>query len=661
MDRYGSELFDTALEALPNDQEAATTAVGDYILLYRAKANLMAKQYKEALSQFRLLESRYPDSPLVRDAVLGQCQALLELNEPNPVLAVLGSHKSETSSEALYYQAKALDLAGEKEKAVALYLQIYSRYPESKYSEPTERSLVISGSLKGALNYDARLQRAGNLLKADNVRSARILLLALGRVNAPDSRSSQKRSVLMADVEYRLGKASVALSHLRNVTDADPELHARAIYLEGACSRKLDREQALIALRDKALKLYPLSADTETLCFSVATYYDVNYEPAKAREAYRILYKAFPKGRRAESALWKLCLFSYFEKQYSEAILGFWNYLLAYPDPLSASSALYWMGRCYEKLGDFQKAKYVYGKARELANDSYYGQRARAAEASMPKGANGASPVSGLDFQQVVATCDKIQLPPVQLPEPGEGGLRVIERVSQLVSAGLSDLALSELRYGIRRYPQDGDALCYIMARIYMSKDDLDGAIASLRRAFPDYNGRPNEDLPEEVWDLLFPVRHWGVISAQAAKTGLDPALILGVIRQESAFEVRARSKANARGLMQILPSTGRMLARQARVTHYSVNKLYQAETNIILGTRHLASLLQQYGKAELALAAYNAGDTRVDLWLNKFGDADMAEFVERIPFSETRGYIRQVLTNRIRYAQRTSSAAADN
>ena len=180
--------------------------------------------------------------------------------------------------------------------------------------------------------------------------------------------------------------------------------------------------------------------------------------------------------------------------------------------------------------------------------------------------------------------------------------------------------------------------LYYIMARIYVSKQDYDAAIACLRKTFPDYNARPVASLPIEIWNILFPVRHWETISQQADKLKIDSNLVLAVIRQESAFNEKARSKANARGLMQILPSTGRKLAPHARITRYNARKLYQAETNIVLGTRYLASLLQQYGKSELALAAYNAGDSRVDRWMKAWGNLDMAEFVEQIPFSETRG-----------------------
>jgi soluble lytic murein transglycosylase len=108
---------------------------------------------------------------------------------------------------------------------------------------------------------------------------------------------------------------------------------------------------------------------------------------------------------------------------------------------------------------------------------------------------------------------------------------------------------------------------------------------------------------------------------------------------------------------MQLLPSTAAPLARKAGIRRYSTRKLYEPETNIALGTSHLGSLLRRYGKVELALAAYNAGGTRVDRWLKEFGQDDMAAFVERIPFSETRGYIKQVMSNRAIYSLLLSSA----
>jgi soluble lytic murein transglycosylase len=661
VDAYLNKRYDSALDLLPGEQEEKATSVADYILLYRAKTNLMMERDQEALEGFRLLEKRYPESPLLQDALSGQCLALLKMQDAPSALSVLNNPRFRKNSAALYYQARAFELAGQREKAIELFLQLYAGYPKTEFAELAERTLLAlsPSALKGKGSYKARLQRAESLLKANDTRGSRQLLLALGLIAAPDSASSQKRSLLLADADYRLGRTAMALSLLRTVTAADPGMHAKALRLEGLCYRKSEKEQALLAQRAKALRLYPQSPDTEELCYSAATYFDVNCESTKAWEAYKVLYEHFPKGKYAERTAWKLALFHYFEKEYGEAALRFWRYLQAYPNPVSAAAAMYWMGRCYEMLGGSENARYLYRRVQALANDSYFGLCARASEASLVKSGNTEStPVSTIVFKQVIATCDAIRLQAAYLPEPGSAVLPSIERARQLWSAGLPDMAISELRWTSQRFPQDDKPLSYIMARIHASNDDYYRAITGLRGIFPDYASLPVAALPDEIWQLFFPMRHWDIVSAQAAKNQIDPSLIMGLIRQESAFNEKARSSADARGLMQILPSTASKLARQARIPRYSVKKLFQAETNIVLGTRYLDFLMRRYGKTELALAAYNAGSTRVDLWLKEFGDVDMPGFVEKIPFSETRGYIKQVLNNQALYGLLTYSAA---
>ena len=655
IDLFNKDQYSAALEALPDEQNAQSFLLGDYVLLFRAKSRLMMKQHQEARDDFRLLEKQYPDSSLIREAFTGQCQALLELDNPQSVLELLDRHKQYSDSETLYYQATALDQKGEKEQAADIYLRIYSGYAASGYSSKAERALLSlsPGALKGSRNYGARLERAQNLLKSNEFQSARTLLLALGKVSAPDSLASQKRRLLLAEADYRLNRTASALISLQRITSADPALHARALYLEGSCRRRQDREEEFLALRDKALKLYPKSSDTEELCYSAAAYYDVNYKAAKAWKAYSVLHDAFPKGRYAQRAQWKLALFSYLDARYEEAAREFYRYLLAYPDPLVAPSAMYWMGRCFEKLGDASKAQYLFDRVQSLSSESYYGERAREANGAMRKAENSpAKSLPSLNFAQITATCEKIRFSPILPADPDGNGRRILDRANQLFAGDMQEYALSELRWGVRQYTKNSRILYSRMAQIYAGMEDFNGAISCLRNVYPDYSGRPLADLPEEARQLLFPLRHWDIIASQALKTNLEPALVLGLIRQESAFKENARSRANARGLMQILPSTGLRLARSAKIPRYNSNKLYQAETNITLGTRHLARLIQKYGRSDLALAAYNAGESRVDRWLETYANADMAEFVEQIPFSETRNYVKQVLNNQSRYSR---------
>jgi len=141
-------------------------------------------------------------------------------------------------------------------------------------------------------------------------------------------------------------------------------------------------------------------------------------------------------------------------------------------------------------------------------------------------------------------------------------------------------------------------------------------------------------------------------VAKHSKNAGLDTPLILSLIRQESAFKATARSSANARGLMQLLPATALETAASAKLTRAqaAAANLYDPEINIRLGTVYFAAMLKQHVRTELALAAYNAGGSRVARWRKEFGDEDMAGFVEQIPFAETRNYVKTVIGNAAHY-----------
>jgi soluble lytic murein transglycosylase len=656
IEQYDGKRYTEALAALAGVGNAEKTQFGDYILFYRAKASLELKRYAEALEYFRLLEKHFPDSSKLREAVMGQCQALLELKESATARSLLGKYRQYTGVEPMYYEARALHLEEKKEEAIALYLQVYAKYPSSSFSSPSyDHILALSpNAFSGARNYLIRLERAENRIREKDYSSARTLLAALGQVSAPDNKTGQRRNLLRAEVEYNQNRTTAALTILESFKTDDPDMHARALYLEGASRRRLKQETAFIALRDRALKLYPRSSDTEELCNSVATYFDVNYEQRKARDAYRILLQAFPKGSYAERAQWKVALAAWFEGKHAEAVREFRDYIIANPGPASAGSGMYWMGRSYAKLGAAEEARYLYRRARALAGDGYYGLRAREAEEDLKNVQGGAgSGVSGIDFKEIRALCDGIQLPDAEaIADPDASGIMILRRAGQLAAAGLESLAVAELRWSIEQYPQNRRALQYVIAKISASRGGFYDSISTLRRVFPDYNNLARTDLPEDVWDLFFPTRFSDIVAKHAKNAGLDTALILGLIRQESAFNPRARSSANARGLMQLLPATALETAASAKVTRAQAQagNLYDPEINIRLGIAYFNAMLKRHGRPELALAAYNAGGSRVTRWVQEYGGDDMAWFVEQIPFTETRNYVKTVLGNAAHY-----------
>jgi soluble lytic murein transglycosylase len=174
--------------------------------------------------------------------------------------------------------------------------------------------------------------------------------------------------------------------------------------------------------------------------------------------------------------------------------------------------------------------------------------------------------------------------------------------------------------------------------------DQASRSIALGKRAIDDIGGTPAN------YRLYFPVLERETLISSSRENGLDPILVAALIRQESNFNPLATSPVGARGLMQLMPDVGRSLAGAKGISPWNPDILYDPATNIKLGTTHLSALMRKYPEVVKALAAYNAGESRVEKWSTKTGAADPEVFTERIPFVETRDYVRTILRNRAYY-----------
>ena len=146
---------------------------------------------------------------------------------------------------------------------------------------------------------------------------------------------------------------------------------------------------------------------------------------------------------------------------------------------------------------------------------------------------------------------------------------------------------------------------------------------------------------------FLYPLANWEAVKRETGKNGLDPFLALAVMRQESLFQPDIVSPADARGLMQIIPSTGRTIARHLGITDFTPESLYEPETNITLGIRYLTDLMTRSGGDLVrVLCSYNAGEIRSDQWWDLYKELDVDERIESITFRETRDYVKKVLNH---------------
>ena len=216
--------------------------------------------------------------------------------------------------------------------------------------------------------------------------------------------------------------------------------------------------------------------------------------------------------------------------------------------------------------------------------------------------------------------------------------------VRALLALDLYDQALDELHYAQKNWG-DSPVIQATMGWVYNRRGDLRAGINAMKRAYPQYLAAGGEKLPAELLKVLFPVNYWPEIRRYASEHDLDPYMIAALIAQESTFTPDVKSAANAYGLMQLLPSTGRVYARKIGISRkFSLSLLTTADTNLRMGTAYFADLVRQFGGAHFALATYNAGPNRVQRWIAEKAGFERDEFIDDIPFPETQNYVKKIL-----------------
>jgi soluble lytic murein transglycosylase len=233
----------------------------------------------------------------------------------------------------------------------------------------------------------------------------------------------------------------------------------------------------------------------------------------------------------------------------------------------------------------------------------------------------------------------------------------------QARAQALSDIAFdssAELEYRAAYVASHAPKYLIDAAGAAIAAGHYGAGMAAVRQAIPQLEARRIADIPNAAWRAAFPLPYELNLRSEAARNQLDPMLVAGLIRQESAFESKAMSHAGAIGLMQVEPKTALKVARQLKV-RYARTRLTDPGYNLQLGSRYLANLIQSFGTPEAALAAYNAGEDRVAEWTTGQNYLETPEFVESIPFTETREYVQIVIRNSEVYRSVYGPPPADN
>jgi soluble lytic murein transglycosylase len=632
-----------------NRAKAGASELGDYVAYYLGEAYLNTAHNAEALSTLADFSKNFPDSLLIRDAHVVYASALLEEGRPQEAAALLEKDRVPVRSDLEFITGRAYEAAGDNQKAESAFRNVYFNLPNSIEADAAGRELRklgISGSVA------ERRTRADLLLKARHYSDAAHDYHDLVEEVSPAERPQVQLALAGALEKSDHSRDGRQILTSMGVQTGDAE--AERLYLLSETERSTSDEDAVQRTLNELRQFGPASPWLEQALLSAGNMYLLKRDYDRAIDFFRELQQRFPNDARASYAHWKASWLAFRQGRTDEARREFEQQLALYPDSPEIPNALYWRARIAEEDGNPAMARAFYQKLSDRFRNYYYAELARRRLKTLPDAA--AAPKDGtpkeppphyalLDHVAPLSTAGKITA-----VDPPDDNLRVA-RAHLLANGGLSDMAVRELQAAASQ--EGGTWAPPEMARVYQDGGRYDRGIEIMKRSTPNYFAVDLPDLPRPYWEALFPKPYWTDLRKYSVLNGLDPYLVASLIRQESEFNAGALSHANAVGLMQLLPKTGKSVAKQVKLKGYSAPQLYTPAVNLELGTRYFKDMVDKYnGQFEYALAAYNAGTDRVGDWLGQGHYRDPQEFVESIPFTETREYVQAILRNASVYRQ---------
>ncbi len=618
----------------------AGNALQDYATYLGAQAALQNRDGTTTVSLLNGFAGKYPGSIFAASAPVTQAQGYLLLNDSSGALRSLGSQIGQPASQKADYlltEGRAHEMAGDKAAAAAIFRQIYVRLPFSPEAAQarTELQSMNAGPSAGERK-----------LHADALFNAKRYAEAGAEYHAIEQNDQSLGQADRDALEIYAAVCDLRLKHLSHrdaekLPQTGDDSAALRLYILAELARNDGDEAGNRSLLQQMEQRFSQSRWLEEALYSSGNMYLIKRDAPHAIEVYEELFRRFPNSTYGPSSHWRAAWLSYRLRNYPEAARLMEEQIARYPTSAEAPGALYWRGRLYEEPEkNFAQAVNFYTALSDGYRNFYYALLARERLRMMgPQGT--VAPAFPLGEVRTPPAPTLVQ----ELPENDPH----LIKARLLANAGLNDYIGPEI--AASGSSSQWGALA--QAEIYRSYGENVRALQTIKRSGSSFFALPIAQVPNVYWQLLFPRPYWSDLTADAAQNGLDPYLVASLIRQESEFNPSAVSRANAYGLMQLLPSVGKAQARRVGLKRFSTGDLLQPSINLQLGTANLAQVLGRFGgQPEYALAAYNAGDSPVRRWMAENNYKDIAEFVESIPYSETRDYVQSILRNREMYRQ---------
>jgi soluble lytic murein transglycosylase len=600
----------------------------DYCLYYLGLSNARAGRTQRAIDLWQSVLAKHPRSVHAPAAALELGRLLFAQGnraEAGTALMLAVDAGDKDVSRLASLQLARIDIAaGDLASANDRLMSIRRQAPGTSIGNEAKREvealrrrdpdLMLRGS---ALRDELRLLvREGDHTNA-------ILLADRLLASAPEAEHPRLLR-LRADAESGAGRVDESLATLREIYQQYPDsaqapaaLFRRARLLWNR-DRTLDAQEAF----DYLLRRYPGDANAAEALYAMGRMDEAAGHGAQAMATYGRLVRSYPHAPVAAEAGWRIGWVLYRQQRWAEAAEAFARAVQR--SPSIAVDAMYWQARSLESAARVTDARVLYRRLLDKDPTNYYaywaerrlGQVRTVSAKALPRRSS-------------------VAIPSAPLPSVDTYHLT---RARELQAMGILPLARRELR----AFERGNRAAASLPSFLIDAYPAVDGYRDAIRLA---------HTISSSARFVFYPLAFWPQITTNTSHNGVDPFLVLSLMRQESMFDPEALSPADARGLMQLMPKTAVQIARRVGRPAPSPVDLYDADVNIMLGVAHLRYLLDLYGGNPMkALAAYNGGEDAVARWDRQSGGLDLDEWVESITYRETRSYVKKVISNQLRY-----------
>lgn len=647
--KFENSDFDGAAQILDSSAFREKTNLADYALWLRGRALQSAGKHAEAMTVFAQMVRDFPTSLRAREAKILWANSAMQSGQAAKIPAFLQDLNDKNYADALLATAKAYETSGDQAGAVKFYRKVYFYGAGSGEAKEAETKLTFLNQSLAPQTAEEITARAERLFAAKSYTEAGAAYNAL---------ASLFPAAVTPEINLR---RLVTFSNLKNMAEAQNAFNAIPLSAK-------EKEEAFYNLavgyaRNRVWANARAAADEMRRSFpngklTPKALVDAGMAARDARnktdETYflQTALAAYPNAVEVAGAQFELAWMQHESKNYQLSSQMLVEHLARYVDKDSTNrgKAGYWAARDLERAGKINEACAIYDATAYRYGANWYGYLALDKLTSLRGRGQCQTPPAFPAGSLVPKAAANLKVVTVAAETSTAKELERAEKSEDLSTVGLFDWSIDELKEA-QKTAGNSPRINLALAKHYRLKGDQVNALLSLAKSYPDYAQMFPEEMGREEWNIFYPLTHWKDIKYWAEQRRLDPFQVAGFIRQETIFDPRAKSSANAYGLMQLLIPTARAVARKYNSTLGAVTAetLFQPAINIELGTAYIRDQYDKFGRVEFVAVAYNAGPGRVPQWTASL-PSEMDEFVEAIPFRETKGYVQGIIRNSAQY-----------